>query len=199
MCKLDFSFYRFSNYSTMATKMMSYILIFCVLLAILDNTSVEATRITRLSKYAKKQLHKKCCDHIKCFPPDICVRFSRYLRSGCKCQRVWYGDEDAICFNALYSTDNPWRSCTNEQLHRCCYHIIDKCFTPDTCVRFLRYLRTYMYATKYFPCWNMSNTLHTVCFMHGLSIYEIKRICHCAYFFIISYGSFHHLTNFLNR
>ena len=28
----------------------------------------------------------------------------------------------------------------------------------------------------------MFNTLHTVCFMHGLSIYEIKRICHRAYF-----------------
>ena len=56
-------------------------------------------------------------------------------------------------------------------------------------------LRTY--ATKYFPCWNIFNTLHTVCFMHGLSIYEIKRICHHAYFFTISYGSFQHLTNFL--
>ena len=46
-------------------------------------------------------------------------------------------------------------------------------------------LRTY--ATKYFPHWNIFNTLHTVCFMHGLSIYEIKRICHRAYFFRISY------------
>ena len=29
------------------------------------------------------------------------------------------------------------------------------------------------------------NTLYTVCFMHGLSIYnyEIKMICHRAYFF----------------
>ena len=43
----------------------------------------------------------------------------------------------------------------------------------------------------------MFNTLHTACFMHGLSIYEIKRICHRAYFFTISYGSFQHLTNFL--
>ena len=42
------------------------------------------------------------------------------------------------------------------------------------------------------------NTLHTVCFMHELSIYEIKRICHSAKFFIISYGSFQHLTNFLD-
>ena len=40
-------------------------------------------------------------------------------------------------------------------------------------------------------------TLHTVCFMRVLSIYEIKRICHCAYFFKISYGSYQHLTNFL--
>ena len=39
-------------------------------------------------------------------------------------------------------------------------------------------LRTY--ATKYFPCWFHLNTLHTVCFMHGPSIYEIKRICHCS-------------------
>ena len=29
----------------------------------------------------------------------------------------------------------------------------------------------------------MFNTMHTVCFMHGLPIYEIKRICHRAYFF----------------
>ena len=56
-------------------------------------------------------------------------------------------------------------------------------------------LRTY--ATKYFPCWNMFNTLHTVCFMHELSIYEIKRICHHAYFFRISDWSFQYLTNFL--
>ena len=57
------------------------------------------------------------------------------------------------------------------------------------------YLRTY--ATKYFPYWNTFNTLHTVCFMHGLSIYEIKRICHRAYFFRISYWSLQHLTKFL--
>ena len=42
----------------------------------------------------------------------------------------------------------------------------------------------------------MLDTLHTVCFMHGLSIYEIKKICHRAYFFRISEGSFQHLTNF---
>ena len=29
--------------------------------------------------------------------------------------------------------------------------------------------------------------LHTVCFMYGLSIFEIKRICHHAQFFIISH------------
>ena len=56
-------------------------------------------------------------------------------------------------------------------------------------------LRTY--STKYFPYWNIFNTLHTVCFMHGLSIYEIKRIYHRAYFFRISYWSLQHLTNFL--
>ena len=56
-------------------------------------------------------------------------------------------------------------------------------------------LRTY--ATKYFPCWNIFNTLHTVCFIHGLSIYVIKRTCHCAHFFKISYWSFQHLTNFI--
>ena len=43
----------------------------------------------------------------------------------------------------------------------------------------------------------MFNTLHIVCFMHGLPIYEIKRICHRAYFFRISDGSIQHLTNFL--
>ena len=63
------------------------------------------------------------------------------------------------------------------------------------CVSAKFILRTY--ATKYFPCWNMFNTLHTVCFMHELSIYKIKRICHRAYFFRISYWSFQHLTNFL--
>ena len=57
------------------------------------------------------------------------------------------------------------------------------------------HLRTY--ATKYFPYWNIFNTLHTVCFMHGLSIYEIKMICNRAYFFRISYWSLQHLTNFL--
>ena len=41
-------------------------------------------------------------------------------------------------------------------------------------------LRTY--ATKYFPHCNIFTTLHTVCFMYGLPIYEIKRIwspCSC--------------------
>ena len=38
-------------------------------------------------------------------------------------------------------------------------------------------LRLRTYATKYFPHCNIFNTLHSVCFMHGLSIYEIKRIC----------------------
>ena len=40
--------------------------------------------------------------------------------------------------------------------------------------------------------------LHTVCLIHGLSIYEIKKICNRAHFFIISYGSFQHLANFLD-
>ena len=53
------------------------------------------------------------------------------------------------------------------------------------------------YATKYFSCGIFFSTLHTVCFMHGLSIYEINRICHRTCFFAISYGSFQHLTNFL--
>ena len=57
-------------------------------------------------------------------------------------------------------------------------------------------LRTY--TTKYFTCWKLFNTLHTVCFMHGLSTYEIKRICHRAYLFITSSRNFQHLTNFLN-
>ena len=34
------------------------------------------------------------------------------------------------------------------------------------------------------------NYLHTVCFMYGLSIYEIKRLCHNTQFFIISQGNF---------
>ena len=41
--------------------------------------------------------------------------------------------------------------------------------------------------------------MHTVCYMHGISIYEIKKICHRAYLFIISSGSFQHLANSLNR
>ena len=45
-----------------------------------------------------------------------------------------------------------------------------------------------------------TNTLHTVCFIHGLSLYEIKKgsMSPCSVF-IISYGSFQHLTNFLNK
>ena len=35
--------------------------------------------------------------------------------------------------------------------------------------------------------------------MRGLSIDEIERICHHAQFFIMSYGRFQHLTNFLNK
>ena len=54
-------------------------------------------------------------------------------------------------------------------------------------------------TNKYFPYWNMFKSLHRVCFMHGLSIYEIKTIRHIAQFFKISYGSFQHLTNLLNK
>ena len=46
---------------------------------------------------------------------------------------------------------------------------------------------------------NFFNSLHTVCFVYGLSIYEIKRICHHSGFFIISHGSFEHFTNFLKK
>ena len=49
-------------------------------------------------------------------------------------------------------------------------------------------------ATIYSPHWNLFNTLNTACFRHGLSIYEIKRICHHAQFFIISA-----LAHFLNK
>ena len=49
-------------------------------------------------------------------------------------------------------------------------------------------------ATKYF-----FNTSRTVCFMHGLSTYVIKRIYHHAPFFISSHGSFQHLTNFQKK
>ena len=35
--------------------------------------------------------------------------------------------------------------------------------------------------------------------MYGLSIYEIKRICHRVRFFIISHGIFQHFTNFLKN
>ena len=41
-------------------------------------------------------------------------------------------------------------------------------------------LRTY--ATKYFTQWNLFNTLHTVCFMHGLSIYNKKDMSLCSFF-----------------
>ena len=43
------------------------------------------------------------------------------------------------------------------------------------------------------------NSLHTVCSMYGLSIYEIKRICHRARFFIISHGSFQLFADFLKN
>ena len=46
---------------------------------------------------------------------------------------------------------------------------------------------------------NLFNTLLTVCFMHVLSIYDIKRICHNAQVIIISYGSFQDLTNLPNE
>ena len=46
---------------------------------------------------------------------------------------------------------------------------------------------------------NPFDTLHTFCFLHGLSIYDIKRICHHTQFMIISYGSFEDLTNLPNE
>ena len=64
-------------------------------------------------------------------------------------------------------------------------------FTASSHFNFL-VLRTL--ATKYFPRWNLFKTLQTVCFKHGLSIYEIKSICHHAQIFITSHGIFQHLT-----
>ena len=57
-----------------------------------------------------------------------------------------------------------------------------------TCIPLLMDLRTH--ATKYFPYGNLFKGLHMVCFMHGLSTYELEKICNHAQFFIISYGSF---------
>ena len=36
-------------------------------------------------------------------------------------------------------------------------------------------------------------------FMHGMSIYEIKRICHHAQVLVISYESFQRLTSYVNK
>ena len=58
-------------------------------------------------------------------------------------------------------------------------------------------LRTY--ATKCFPHWNFFNTLYTTCFMFGLSIFVIKKLCHLAHFFIIICASFQPVTNFSNK
>ena len=44
--------------------------------------------------------------------------------------------------------------------------------------------------------WCVTKVAHC---MYGLSIYEIKRICHHARFFIIWHGSFQHFTNSLNK
>ena len=52
---------------------------------------------------------------------------------------------------------------------------------------------------KYFPQGNLFSIPHMVCYMHGLSIYEIKRICHSTEFSIILCVSFQHLTSSLNK
>ena len=41
--------------------------------------------------------------------------------------------------------------------------------------------------------------LDTVCFMHGMSIYEIKTICYRAQPFILSHGSFQRLILLIPR
>ena len=58
----------------------------------------------------------------------------------------------------------------------------------------LRAIAGYTSTLKYFL-----NSLHAACFMHGLSVSEIKRICPHARFFIISHGSFQHFTNVLKK
>ena len=52
--------------------------------------------------------------------------------------------------------------------------------TAHICLRVYHLLRTC--ATKYFPHCNLFNTLYTVWCVHGLSIYEIKKICYHAEF-----------------
>ena len=73
-----------SNHSTMTTKMMSYMLIACALLAIFDNTSVVAPRLSRV---ARKLMFKRCCKRIKCNYPNKCVFVSLHVidKDGCKC------------------------------------------------------------------------------------------------------------------
>ena len=98
--------------------------------------------------------------------------------------------EEVLCLQACPSgTETKWLIAFNSLMKY--YFLLYKHESVMMC--------SYLYATKYFQCWNLFNTLHTVRFMHGLSIYEMKIICHCVYFFIISYGSFQHLTKFLNR
>ena len=75
----------------MTTKMMSLILTVCVLLAILDSTSVVAVqkKFRRLSKAVNKLRHKKCCARIKCYYPQLCIKESTNVnKAGCKCIRA---------------------------------------------------------------------------------------------------------------
>ena len=106
--------------------------------------------------------------------------------------------ECSLCYRLLFHpvTTPCGHAFCRQCLDRCLDHRSDCPLCKSSLAEVGKaHLRTY--ATKYFPCWNMFNTLHTVCFMYGLSIYLIKRICHRAYFFRISDGSSQHLTNFL--
>ena len=71
-------------------KMISLMLTVCVLLAINDNTSVEAGRLKKLEELEEKLANLKferCCKKIRCYLPNVCyrifaLRFCRCLYEG---------------------------------------------------------------------------------------------------------------------
>ena len=71
-------------FSTMVkVKMMSFIVTFCVLIAISEGMGIKAGIVNRIRK--KSRQLQKCCAKIKCFLPDICITTS-LIPMKCRCK-----------------------------------------------------------------------------------------------------------------
>ena len=77
------------SFEMMKTKMVTFVLLCCALLAIYVTMSVEAGKVIKITDALEriwKAQFKECCKQIRCYKPDLCLPVKRGFIK-CKCVR----------------------------------------------------------------------------------------------------------------